>query len=218
MNAFSKKNGVFISFERLDFSGKSTQIGLLTEYLSSQGIRFEIIREPGGTPISERIRDILLDLKHEEMTDICELFLYSAARHQLVRQKIRTSLDDGVSVIADRYVDSTTAYQGYGRQLPLSFIYQLNRIATEDLIPDLTFFLDLTYDDMILRKDLRLSGSDRLETQGREFFERIRNGYLQIAESNRGRFKVINANQTVQQISEEIREFVKAVLLSKIKI
>jgi len=218
MRAFIKKNGVFISFEGLDFSGKSTQIGLLTEHLQSKGIRFELIREPGGTQISERIREILLDLKHKEMTNICELFLYSAARHQLVKQKIKKSLEKGTSVIADRYVDSTTAYQGYGRQLPLSFINQLNRIATEDLIPDLTFFLDLTYDDMIKRKDLRLSDTDRLETQGREFFERIRSGYLQIAESNKERFKVIDANRAVQHISEEIREFVEDVLLSKIKI
>jgi dTMP kinase len=218
MNTSSTKNSAFISFEGLDFSGKSTQIGLLTEHLRSQGIQFELIREPGGTPISERIREILLDLEHKEMTNICELFLYSAARHQLVKQKIKKSLEKGISVIADRYVDSTTAYQGYGRQLPLSFISQLNRIATEDLMPDLTFFLDLTYDDMIKRKDLRTAGSDRLETQGREFYERIRNGYLQIAERNHERFKVIDANQPVQHISSEIREFVEDILLSKIKL
>ncbi len=213
-----KKSGIFISFEGLDFAGKSTQIKLLTGRLGIIGIPFILIREPGGTAISERIRDILLDLKNDKMTDICELLLYSAARHQLVKQKIITALDTGKTVIADRFVDSTTAYQGYGRQLPMSFIRQLNQIATEGLTPAITFFLDLNYDDMIERQKARKSSVDRLETQGRIFFERIRAGYLEIAHKFPDRFKTIDATAPVQQISEQIWEFVEPVLPFKNKL
>jgi len=213
-----KKSGIFISFEGLDFAGKSTQIELLTDRLKLLKLPVIIIREPGGTTISERIRDILLDLNNSEMTDICELLLYSAARHQLISQKIRKFLDKGTIVIADRFVDSTTAYQGYGRQLPMSFISQLNQIVTEGLLPDITFFLDLSYKDMLARKKARASGSDRLEIQGRLFFERIRDGYYEIAQQNNNRFKIIAAAKPVLPISEQIWEFVAALLPLKDKL
>ncbi len=211
-------SGLFISFEGLDFAGKSTQIKLLTDRLKLLKLSVTIIREPGGTPISERIREILLDLKNREMTDICELLLYSAARHQLISQKIRKFLDKGTIVITDRYVDSTTAYQGYGRQLPMSFISHLNQIVTEGLLPDITFFLDLRYRDMLARKKARASGSDRLEIQGRLFFERIRDGYFEIARQNRDRFKIIDAAKPVHQLGEQIWEFVAAFLPLKDKL
>ena len=209
---------MFISFEGVDYSGKSTQIKRLTERLSSFGKPFLLIREPGGTQISERIRDILLDLKNNEMTDVCELLLYSAARHQLVKQEILNALEMGKIVIADRFVDSTSAYQGYGRQLPMSFIRQLNMIATEGLLPEITFFLDLRYEEMIKRKKLRPGTDDRLESQGRIFYQRIRDGYLEIAAQNSDRFRIIDAAAPVEEIATRIWEFVTNVLpLNRIK-
>ena len=211
MNAIKNaplNSGLFISFEGLDLSGKSTQISLLTDRIRKMGSPFILIREPGGTPISERIREILLDLKNHEMTDICELLLYSAARHQLVIQEISKALEAGKIVIADRFVDSTTAYQGYGRQLPMHFIRQLNLIVTEGLIPDVTFFLDLSYDEMIDRRKFRAETADRLESQGKIFYERIRDGYLEIADQNSTRFKIIDATLPIDHIGEQIWEFV----------
>ena len=216
MNNPQQKRGVFISFEGLDYSGKSTQIALLTHRLEQAGYPLILIREPGGTPISERIREILLDRQHDEMTDICELLLYSAARHQLVTQKILTTLNAGTTVIADRFVDSTTAYQGYGRQLPMKFIRQLNQIATGGLMPAVTFFLDLNYEHMQDRMQQRQISADRLESQGRIFYERVRNGYLEIAENNSERFKIVDAAASVDHISAQIWEFVAAVLPLKL--
>ncbi len=218
MKDLLQKQGMFISFEGVDYSGKSTQIKRLTERLSSFGKPFLLIREPGGTQISERIRDILLDLKNNEMTDVCELLLYSAARHQLVKQEILNALEMGKIVIADRFVDSTSAYQGYGRQLPMSFIRQLNMIATEGLLPEITFFLDLRYEEMIKRKKLRPGTDDRLESQGRIFYQRIRDGYLEIAAQNSDRFRIIDAAAPVEEIATRIWEFVTNVLpLNRIK-
>ena len=207
-----RKPGMFISFEGVDYSGKSTQIKRLTERLNTLGQPFILIREPGGTRISERIRDILLDLKNNEMTDVCELLLYSAARHQLVKQEILNALEVGKIVIADRFVDSTTAYQGYGRQLPMSFIRQLNMIATEGLLPEMTFFLDLRFEEMINRKKHRQGTDDRLESQGRIFYQRIREGYLEIAAQNSDRFRIIDATAPVDEIATRIWEFVANVL------
>ena len=145
-------NKRFISFEGIDFSGKTTQINLLEDRLKKINKNITILREPGGTVISEHIRDILLDNKLEEMTPICEVFLYSAARNQLVNEKITKELKAGNFVIADRYVDSTTAYQGFGRSLPLDLIYTINQAATSGLMPGITFILDIDPLEIIERK------------------------------------------------------------------
>ena len=137
-----KRKFNFISFEGIDFSGKTTQIKLLKKQLERAGNKVIVIREPGGTPISERIREILLDRKYSEMTDLCEVLLYSAARHQLVIDSITPELNAGNFVIADRYVDSTTAYQGSGRGLSLKFMGELNKLVTGNLMPYITFQRD----------------------------------------------------------------------------
>jgi len=198
----------FISFEGLDYSGKTTQIEILTEKLRKQGINVLLIREPGGTQISENIREILLDKKNMQMTEICEVLLYSAARHQLVTEKIQSELTKGNFVIADRYVDSTTAYQGFGRQIPMSFIKELNKIATNNIIPSLTFFIDIDLKTLKGRKLFRKDESDRLESQKDAFYERIRKGYLNIAELDKTRVKIINGEQDINTIKNEIWEFV----------
>ena len=198
----------FISFEGLDFSGKSTQIRFLTESLKQTGQKVCLIREPGGTQISEKIRDILLDKNHMHMTDICEVLLYSAARHQLVNEKISKELAQGAFVIADRYVDSTTAYQGYGRKLPMDFINQLNTVATDNLLPSITFFLDINIKTLLERKQSRRDGADRLESQQLVFYERIRKGYLEIAELKKKRYVLIDGTLSVNTIKKEIWEYV----------
>jgi len=168
----------FISFEGIDFSGKTTQVVLLKEKLEAYGENVLVMREPGGTTISERVRDILLDKDHLEMTNICEILLYSAARHQLVYEKISKELQSGNFVIADRYVDSTTAYQGYGRKIPMNFVKHVNRIATNGLMPNITFYLDLDLLELRNRIKKYKGSVDRLETEGNEFYQRIRKGYL----------------------------------------
>jgi len=201
-------NKKFISFEGIDFSGKTTQIELLRNKLESLGAHATVIREPGGTIISEQIREILLDKNHQEMTDICEVFLYSAARNQLVTEQIIPELEAGNYIIADRYVDSTTAYQGFGRRLPLELIKNINQAATGNLLPGVTFFLNLEPSEVIKRKKLRQSEEDRLELSGNEFYHRVYKGYNKLAELEPERIKIIDASGTIDEIFNKIWEFV----------
>lgn len=199
----------FISFEGIDFSGKSTQIKLLVAELEQYGHRVMLLREPGGTLISEEIRKILLNREHMHMTDICETLLYSAARHQLLTEKIIPALLAGNFVIADRYVDSTTSYQGHGRRIPMDFIQQLNKTATENTLPALTFYLDVDLETMKERRRMRAGDVDRLENQKDDFYKRIRTGYLDIARRNPERFITLDGKLPVNEIQKRIWEFVR---------
>lgn len=195
---------MFISFEGIDFSGKSTQIELLKDYLVEHNKKVEILREPGGTEISEKVRNILLDNKNEELFAEAELFLFSASRAQLVREKIRPYLEKGIYVISDRFHDSSTAYQGYGRGIPLEVVNQIHQLAIGEMIPDLTFFIDIPVG---IAKERRKKKSkvklDRIETADTEFYNRVRNGYLEIARREE-RFKVIDGTQTIETIQNQI--------------
>ena len=195
---------MFISFEGIDFSGKSTQIELLKDYLVEHNKKVEILREPGGTEISEKVRNILLDNKNEELFAEAELFLFSASRAQLVREKIRPYLEKGIYVISDRFHDSSTAYQGYGRGIPLEVVNQIHQLAIGEMIPDLTFFIDIPVG---IAKERRKKKSkvklDRIETADTEFYNRVRNGYLEIARREE-RFKVIEGTQTIETIQNQI--------------
>ena len=202
-------NKRFISFEGIDFSGKSTQIQLLKDKLIAKNEEVIILREPGGTQISELIREILLDKNNLSMTSTTEMLLYSAARNQVLNEKIFPALKAGTFVIADRYVDSTTAYQGFGRQIALEMIQQINHVATNDFLPSLTFFLDLTLEKMIKRRKKMNNKVDRLESAGNEFFNRVREGYLKIADNHNNRFKILNAEKNIADLSEEIWELVQ---------
>jgi len=199
----------FISFEGIDFSGKSTQIKLLVAELEQYGHRVMLLREPGGTLISEEIRKILLNREHMHMTDICETLLYSAARHQLLTEKIIPALLAGNFVIADRYVDSTTSYQGHGRRIPMDFIQQLNKTATENTLPALTFYLDIDLETMKERRRMRAGDVDRLENQKDDFYKRIRTGYRDIARRNPERFITLDGKLPVNEIQKRIWEFVR---------
>ncbi len=195
---------MLISFEGLDFSGKTTQIRLLVDRLKSIGYNTTLVREPGGTPISEKIRNILLDNKNSEMTQIAELFLFSAARNQLINQVILPSMKDGKIVICDRYYDSTTAYQGFGRDINIEAITRINEIATSGTKPDITFFIDIPIDEITKRCLSTNASIDRMESSGEEFYKKVRQGYLEIAKHEPERFFVIDGLLSVDTIHETI--------------
>jgi dTMP kinase len=207
---------MFITFEGLDFSGKSTQATILAEKLKRTHSVIHFLREPGGTSISERIRDILLDKDNLEMNDAAELLLFSAARAQLVQEVIVPALQRGEVVVCDRYYDSTTAYQGYGRGLNLEAVHNINRLATGGTDPDVTFFVDIPVEEIESRKRKAGMSFDRMESSGRAFYERVRNGYREIARREAHRFVVVNGMRSVEQIAREIWQCVdKRTMLAK---
>lgn len=184
---------MFISFEGIDGSGKSTQLTLLRDVLEDRGHRTLTVREPGATILSEEIRSILLSNK-QNITSTAELLLFNAARAQLVEKVIVPALERGEVVLCDRYSDSTTAYQGYGRQLDMTDVLRCNNIATRGIMPTVTFFIDVPYEEAQQRMAFHTTsgGPDRMERSGRAFFDRVRQGYLEIAAGEPERFHVIN--------------------------
>lgn len=195
---------MFITFEGIDFCGKSTQVKLLKEFLEKKGKTVKIIREPGGTEISEKIREILLDKKHLNLTIETEIFLFSASRAQLVREVIQPYLEKNYYVLSDRFHDSTTAYQGFGRKIPLAIVEQINNLVIGKTIPDLTFFIDIPTEEAGNRKHLNsLVELDRIELSKNDFYERVRKGYFYLAEKE-PRFKVLNGLQDINTIHNEI--------------
>lgn len=195
---------MFISFEGIDFCGKSTQIELLKDYLEENKKKVEILREPGGTEISEKIRTLLLDNKNKKMFAETEFLLFSASRAQLVREKINPYLENGIYVISDRFFDSSTAYQGYGRGIPVDIVQVVHQLAIGNTLPDLTFFIDIPVGVANERKKKNLKGKlDRIELGDMDFYNKVRNGYLEIAQKEE-RFKVIDGTQTIQNINNQI--------------
>ncbi|MCK9210937.1 MAG: dTMP kinase [Ignavibacteriaceae bacterium] len=195
---------MFITFEGIDFCGKSTQVKLLKEFLERKGKIVKIMREPGGTEISEKIREILLDKKHLNLTIETEIFLFSASRAQLVREVIQPYLEKNYFVLSDRFHDSTTAYQGFGREIPLAIVEQINNLVIGNTIPDLTFFIDIPTEEAEKRKHQNsLIELDRIEISKKDFYERVRNGYFYLAEKEK-RIKVLNGLQDITSIHNEI--------------
>ena len=201
--------GTLITFEGIDFSGKSVQANLLLGALKDRKLPVLFLREPGGTEISEKIRTVLLDNTNHKMSAITEVLLYSAARAQMVRENIIPNLEKSSIVICDRYFDSTTAYQGFGRKIDLDFIKKLNSFATEELVPGLTFLIDLDPEIALRRTKTDL---DRLEKEDSGFHRRVRNGYLEIARSNPDRFVIVDGTQSIEAIQDEIFMEVKSKL------
>jgi dTMP kinase len=193
---------MFITFEGLDYSGKSTQVQLLVSKLSRKQFNVLLLREPGGTEIGERIRTILLDKETTAMTTIAELLLFSASRAQLIEEVIRPALDGGLVVVCDRFYDSTTAYQGAGRQIGMETVQAINRAATGGLTPSLTLFIDIPPEELEKRMR-RGGGKDRMESNGRDFYEKVRAGYLDLAKKEK-RFVVINGMRSIDVIEEEV--------------
>ena len=199
---------MLITFEGLDCSGKSTQARMLVDRLAgTPGCpAVHLIREPGGTPISEKIRTILLDRGHSELNAITELFLFSASRAQLTIQMIKPALDRAEVVVCDRYDDSTTAYQGYGRQMDRTAIGEINRLATAGVKPDITFFLDVPLEEIARRRDAGRKATDRMEDSGDDFYGRVLAGYRQIAAAEAGRYVVVNGTRPAAEVHSRIWE------------
>lgn len=204
--------GFFITFEGIDFCGKTTQARRLISYLRRNGYNVLLVREPGGDGIAERIRRILLSKKNSEMTALTELLLYEAARSQLTERMILPALKEGKVVICDRYSDSSLAYQGYGRGLNKKMIKDLNHISTFVLLPDLTILLDVPVKTSFKRRKKEKREKDRLEKEKFEFHLRIREGYLTIARQNRKRIKVVDGTENIDKTWQKVRKVVDSFL------
>ena len=194
--------GVFITFEGPDGSGKTTQIRLLSEYLKEKSYPVVLTREPGGTEISEKIRSIILDPENSEMDPMTEALLYAAGRAQHVAQLIKPSVEEGKIVLSDRFMDSSIAYQGYGRNLG-DKIRIINEYAVAGVHPDLTFFLDLSAEDGMKRAEHRQK-LDRLEQESIDFHKKVYEGYLELSKIYKDRYVIIDASRSVEDISKEI--------------
>ena len=201
---------MFITFEGIDFCGKSTQVKLLNDYLLGRKKNVFLIREPGGTEISEKIREILLDKKNNAMVMETEIFLFSASRAQLVKEVIRPYLQKGYYVISDRFHDSSTAYQGFGRGLSVDAILNIHNLAIGKTIPDITFFIDIPNDIALARKkSVDHSDLDRIEVSDNTFYERVRDGYIYLSKKEK-RFRVIDGTQNIKQINKQIINAIKS--------
>lgn len=198
------KKGMFITFEGGDGCGKTTQINLLDEYLRSKGYKTLLTREPGSKGLGIKLREILLNYDGE-VSPTCESFLFLADRAQHVDCIIKPALKEGVIVLCDRHTDSTVAYQGYGRGLDIEQIHKLNNIATGGLKPDLTIVLDVDVQTSQARVG---SEKDRMESSGIEFFEKVRQGFLEIAKEEPERVKVVDSTRTINEIHKQILELV----------
>jgi len=201
---------LFITFEGIEGSGKSTQIRHLFEFLRGRDLEVLITREPGGTLAGEKVRGILLDPMMKGLIPRAELFLYAAARIQHIEEIIQPALAAGKVVLCDRFVDATVAYQGYGREIPLSEVKVVNSLAALDLKPDLTFLLDLPVEAGLKRARERneadaSSATSRFEQEDLDFHGRVREGYLAIAAADRPRVKIIPADQPVERVAKQIQ-------------
>lgn len=190
--------GLFITFEGADGCGKSTQLNLLAEYLTKKGFEVVVTREPGAKGLGEKIREILLNYD-DIVSDRCESFLFLADRAQHIDMIVNPAVEAGKIVLCDRHTDSTVAYQGYGRQLPLDRIKMLNEIAVNGRHPDLTFVFDIDVETSMKRVG---DDKDRMESAGKEFHNRVRYGYLEIAKQEPKRVKVLDATKTIDEISK----------------
>jgi len=209
------REGIFITIEGPDGSGKDTQIDLLVTYLRSRGSSDLVTREPGGPPVGEKIREILLKpVKGHELADETELFLFAACRAQHVREKIIPAISQGQIVIASRYIDASVAYQGYGRGLSLEMIEKVNELATGSLKPDLTIILDIDSEEGLKRaksvkKETPSGETDRIESAGIAFHNRVRNGYLKVADNDPNRCCVVEGNFPIVEVSMKIAKCVE---------
>ena len=197
--------GIFITFEGSEGCGKSTQSKLVADYLKRNGLKVVYLREPGGTKISEKIRDILLDPDNVSMSRICEMLLYMSARAQLVKEVIIPALQRGKVVICDRFLDSTLAYQGYGLGMNIKLIKDLGKFATIGAGPSLTILLDLP-----VKKGLRKCGSkkDRIEQRTLNYHLRVRKGYLKLAQLEPKRIKIVKVDKDKAVTQQNIRKLI----------
>ena len=204
--------GFFITFEGVEGSGKSTQVGLLASKLREDGCDIVVTREPGGTRIGELIREITHSKDNVDLTAVSETYLMSSSRAQHVREIISPALKAGKIVICDRFIDSSLAYQGYGRELGEKEITTLNKLALDSIMPDLTFFLDVTPGVGFVRRN-HTDKIDRLDLQKEDFYNRVYTGYHEIAKKFKDRFYIVDSTKSINKVAEIIWEKI----ISKIK-
>lgn len=202
------KKGLFITLEGADGCGKTTQLNLLKEYLTSRGYEIVVTREPGGKGLGEKLREILLNYDGE-VSDRCEAFLYLADRAQNIDTIIKPAINSGKIVLCDRHTDSSVAYQGYGREQNIDNINMLNELAVNGVHSDLTIVFDIDTETSMARVGAE---KDRLESAGIEFHKRVRNGYLEIAKKNPQRIKVVDASQTIEDVQRDVIKIIEGVL------
>ncbi|MCX7797310.1 MAG: dTMP kinase [Melioribacter sp.] len=212
---------MFITFEGLDFCGKSTQVKLLEKYLIKNNKKVIVVREPGGTKISEQIRSILLDKVNDKMADETELLLFAASRAQLVREIILPSIKDNYYVISDRFHDSSIAYQAFGRNLPIDFVIRLQKFVINNAIPDITFFIDIPIEEVLNRMSrVKESQLDRIETSDNiyskkiEFYKKVREGYLYLLEKEE-RIKRIDGMLSIEEIHNLVIKYLENLTVLK---
>ena len=196
---------MFISFEGIEGSGKSTQIELIEELIRAKGYQVKKLREPGTTELGEKIRNIFLEKTTETIDPITEAFLLYASRKHLDQNFLRQNLNDGAIVIADRYADATLAYQSYGKGLDHNFV-KLIHDSSQLLSPDLTFYMDISAE--LSRERISDREMDRMESESIDFFKKVREGYLQIAHDNPKRVVVLDANKTIDELHESIKKII----------
>ncbi|HEU4386693.1 MAG TPA: dTMP kinase [Blastocatellia bacterium] len=213
--------GPFITFEGIDGCGKSTQFRILGRALTGKGLNPVSTREPGGTAVGEQLRPLLLSQSEISLAPLTELFLLAAARAQNVAQVILPGIEAGQIVLSDRYIDSSVAFQGYGRGLDLATVDDVNRIATGGLLPDLTIVYDLAVDLALARVNARYPSqgsagatieADRFHDEDRDFHESVRRGYLELARRNPDRITVIDASPSVTQVRDVTLDLVEPLI------
>ncbi|MBR1618055.1 dTMP kinase [bacterium] len=200
--------GKFITFEGIDGCGKTTQINLLEQYLKQKQLSVFLTLEPGGSDIGKQLRQILLHYDGY-VDDMCELLMYLADRSQHVKTVILQKLNEGNFVLCDRYIDSTVAYQGYARGFDIETINTLNKIATNSLLPDLTFVFDIEIETAQARLG---KTKDRLEKESLDFHKKVQKGYIELSKLYPERIKLINANKSIEEIFEEVKKYIDKLL------
>ena len=198
-----KMSGLFITIEGIECVGKSTNAKFISDLLNKKNIKTHVTREPGGTSLGEKIRQILLFEQNDSISPLGELLLLFAAREKHINEVIKPNLEQGKWVISDRFTDASFAYQGFGRGLDFDQVNQLKQIIQNDFDPDLTFLLDAPID--VIKSRRKLNPNDRFESEDREFFERVRQGYLELASVFEDRIKIIDATQPIEQVQSEIQ-------------
>lgn len=217
----STKPGRFITFEGLDGCGKSTHVDLLAAVLREEGLQVVATREPGGTPIGERVRAVLLDSRTEGLAPLTELALMFASRAQQLAQVIRPALAEGAWVLCDRYTDSSEAYQGAGRQLGTESVLSVHRVLCQDLWPDLTILLDSDVSASVARarrrneRNAEQVDENRFERENRAFFERVHHAYREIARREAQRVVTVDARRPVEAVHQDITALVRERFLTR---
>lgn len=206
------KKGLFITFEGPDGSGKTTVSTAIVERLQKEGYQVKYTREPGGSKIAEQIRSVILDPENTEMDARCEALLYAAARRQHLVEKVLPALEQGITVISDRFVDSSLAYQGYGRKIGMEEIYDINMFAIEGKLPDKTIYLNIDAKTGLDRINANRTSLDRLDAESESFHNLVHEGYEKVVEKYQDRMIIIDASRSVEKVIDEAYNAVKGLL------